>query len=35
MKKNRILIKQKFSKKQLVKDCEYLIKVNGKILNIC
>ena len=33
-KKNRILIKQKFSKKQEVKDREYLIKVNEKILNI-
>ena len=33
-KKNRILIKEKFSKKQLIKDREYLIKVNEKILNI-
>ena len=33
-KKNRILIKQKFSKKQIVKDRGYLIKVNEKILNI-
>ena len=32
--KNKILIKRKFSKEQLIKERKYLFRVNEKILNI-